>query len=137
MSDDASASPSCTGAGSGCACADCEAMRIAAAAGARPKGVPIRIYGAYLEARAALRADATALAIRTLEWLLAHLAEDRGARAEDGLTAKVEWLRRQGVILPRVRQSLLDQALSTGDTRERAWALLSIAEHAFHRLYLP
>lgn len=137
MSDaDSTASPSCSGAGSGCGCVDCEAIRAAAAAGARPNGVPLRIYGAYLEARAALRTDAPSLAIRTLEWLLGHLAESRGARAELGLAAKIEWLRRQGVLLPRLRQSLLDQALSTNDTRERAWALLSIAEHAFHRLYL-
>jgi hypothetical protein len=101
-----------------------------------PDGVPIRIYGAYLEARAALRADAPSLAIQTLEWLLGHLAEEQGAPAALGLSAKVEWLRRQGVLLPRLRQSLIDQALSTNDTRERAWALLSIAEHAFHRLYL-
>jgi hypothetical protein len=111
-------------------------MRAAAAAGARPNGVPIRIYGAYLEARAALRADAPSLAIESLEWLLGHLAENRGARAELGLAAKIEWLRQQGILLPRLRQSLFDLALATNDTRERAWALLSIAEHAFHRLYL-
>jgi hypothetical protein len=111
-------------------------LRAAAAAGARPNGVPIRVYGAYLEARAALRADAPSLAIQTLEWLLGHLAEDRGVRAELGLAAKIDWLRRQGVLLPRLSQSLFDQALSPHDTRERAWALLSIAEHAFHRLYL-
>jgi hypothetical protein len=137
MSDaDSTVSLSCSGAGTGCACTDCEAMRAAAAAGARPSGVPIRIYGAYLEARAALRTDASSLAIQTLEWLLHHLAESRGARAELGLAAKVEWLRRQGVLLPRLPQSLFDQALSTDPTRERAWALLSLAEHAFHRLYL-
>ncbi len=133
--NDAIVSTACT-AGPGCACSNCEAMRVAAAAGARPSGVPIRVYGAYLEARGALRADAPSLAIRTLEWLLAHLAEQRGARAEDGLAAKLERLRQQGVILPRVRQSLFDQALANNDTRERAWALLSIAEHAFYRLYL-
>lgn len=137
MSDaDSTATLSCSGVGSGCRCTDCEALRAAAAAGARPNGVPIRIYGAYLEARAALRADAPSLAIQTLEWLLGHLAENQGARAELGLAAKIDWLRRQGVLLPRLRQSLLDQALSTDETRERAWALLSIAEHAFHRLYL-
>jgi hypothetical protein len=131
MSDaDSTAPPSYSG------FADREAMRAAAAAGARPNGVPLRVYGAYLEARAALRAEAPSLAIRALEWLLGYLAEDRGARAELGLAAKIEWLRRQEVLLPRLRQSLFDQALSTNDTRERAWALLSIAEHAFHRLYL-
>jgi hypothetical protein len=129
-------SPSCSGAGSGCRCVDCEALRAAAAAGARPNGVPLRIYGAYLEARAALRAEAPSLAIQTLEWLLGHLAEDQGARAELGLAAKLDWLRREGILLPRLRQSLFDQALSTDESRERAWALLSIAEHAFHRLYL-
>jgi hypothetical protein len=111
-------------------------MRAAAAAGAHPNGVPIRIYGAYLEARAALRAEAPSLAIQALEWLLGHLAEERGARAELGLAAKIEWLRRQGVLLPRLPQSLFDQALAPNESRERAWALLSLAEHAFHRLYL-
>jgi hypothetical protein len=133
---DSTASPACTGVGSGCACADCEAQRAAAAAGARPNGVPLRVYGAYLEARAALRAEAPTLAIQTLEWLLGHLAETQGAGAELGLAAKLEWLRRRGILLPRLRQSLVDEALSPSDTRERAWALLSIAEHAFHRLYL-
>jgi hypothetical protein len=137
MSDaDSTASPSCSGAASGCACADCQAMRAAAAAGARPKGVPLRIYGAYLEARAALRADAPSLAIQALEWLLGHLVENRAAPAAPGLAAAIERLRRQGILLPSLRQSLFDQALSPGDTRERAWALLSIAEHAFRRLYL-
>jgi hypothetical protein len=111
-------------------------MRAAAAAGARPNGVPIRIYGAYLEARAALRADAPSLAIQALEWLLAHLAENHGARPELALAAKIDCLRQQGILLPRLSQSLFDQALSTHDTPERAWALLSLAEHAFHRLYL-
>src|SRR6185437_5101560 len=125
MSDaDSSASSWCLGAASGCGCADCEAMRLAAAAGARPSSVPLRIYGAYLEARAALRSNAPSPAIRALEWLFAHLAENRGARAELGLPAQLEWLRRQEVFLPRVRQSLFDQALSSSDTRERAWALL-------------
>ncbi len=136
MSNNPSGSTECTGAGSGCSCADCQALRDAAAAGARPKGVPIRVYGAYLEARAALRANAPSLANRTLEWLLGHLAEERGARAEQSLGQKVERLREQGVILPRLRQSLLDQALAPDDTPERAWALLSIVEHVFHRLYL-
>jgi hypothetical protein len=49
---------------------------------------------------------------------------------------KLERLREQGVITPRVRQSLLDQALFADDETSKAWALLSIAEHAFHRLYL-
>jgi hypothetical protein len=111
-------------------------MRDAAAAGARPRGVPIRIYGGYLEARAALRANAPALANVALEWLLGHLAEERGARPEQTLAVKLERLREQGVITPRVRQSLLDQALFADDETSKAWALLSIAEHAFHRLYL-
>jgi hypothetical protein len=111
-------------------------MREAAAAGARPPGVPLRVYGGYLEARTALRANAPSFANRTLEWLLGHLAEERGARAEQSLAEKIQRLREQGVILPRLRQSLVDRALSTNDTPEKAWALLSIVEHAFHRLYL-
>jgi hypothetical protein len=136
MSEDAPDPPPCTGPASGCECADCQALRGAAAAGARPKGVPLRVYGAYLEARAALRKGAHSLANRTLAWLLAQLAEERGARPEESLAAKVERLRQLGVILPRLQRSLLDRAVSTGDTPERAWALLSIVEHSFHRLYL-
>jgi hypothetical protein len=111
-------------------------MRQAAAAGAHPRGVPVRVYGGYLEARAALRANASAPANRVLLWLLGHLAEERGARPEESLAAKLERLRREGAISPRLRQSLIDQALAPEETLERAWALLSIAEHAFHRLYL-
>src|SRR5262249_27715139 len=128
MSDaDSTATRSCSGVGSGCECADCQAMRAAAAAGARPDRGPSRIYGAYREARGALRAAAPSLAIQALEWLLGHLAEERGARADQGLPAKIELLRRQGIFLPRLGQALFDQALSPDDTRERAWALLSIA----------
>jgi hypothetical protein len=126
----------CTGAGTGCACANCQALRDAAAAGARPKNVPIRVYGAYREARAAFRANAYTLANQTLEWLIGHLAEERGARADQTLKEKLERLRAQGVILPRLPQSLIEEALASNDTPERAWALLSIVEHVFHRLYL-
>jgi hypothetical protein len=126
----------CTGADAGCACPACRAMREAAASGAHPSGVPVRVYGGYLEARAALRASAVGPANRVLEWLVGHLAEERGARPEESLAAKIDRLRREGAISPRLRQSLIDQSLSPEETLERAWALLSIVEHAFHRLYL-
>jgi hypothetical protein len=108
----------------------------AAAAGARPRGVPTRIYNAYLEARAALRAGATVPANRVLERILGYLAEERGARPDQSLAVKLERLREEGVISPRLWQALYDEAVSVGDTTEKAWALLSIAEHAFYRLYL-
>src|SRR4051812_37452693 len=98
MSDDTTAATEGTGIGWGGGGAGCRAMRAGAAAGARPGGVPLRVYGAYLEARAALRANAYTLANRTLEWLLGHLAEERGARAEESLAAKVEQLRRGGAL---------------------------------------
>lgn len=127
----------CAGVADGCACAACVALREAATAGARPAGVPIRIYGAYLEARGALRSGAPALAIVALEWLLAHLAEERGARPDQDLSATLRALRAEDVISQRVAAALFDRALAKdADETGRAWALLSIAEHAFHRLYL-
>lgn len=127
----------CTGVGSSCTCVSCLAIRDAAAKGARPTGVPIRVYGGYLEARSAIRANAPALANETLEWLLGYLAEERGVRREQSLAAKLAVLRERGVISARVRPSLIERALSDeGDAMGRAWALMSIAEHAFQRLYL-
>lgn len=134
---DALVTVACAGVSSGCGCESCAAIRSAAAAGARPAGVPIRIYGAYLEARSALRANAPALANTTLEWLLGHLAEERGARPASSLDAKLAALSERGVITPRVRSSLFARALDReSDATGRAWALLSIAEHVFYRLYL-
>lgn len=127
---------SCSGPGSECSCGACKALREAAAAGARPKGVPIRIYGGYLEARSALRANAPALANQSLEWLLAHLAEERGARPGQSLAGTLATLKEQGVISPQASQSLLSRAVSEVDANRRAWALLSVAEHIFYRLYL-
>src|SRR5664279_4126714 len=46
----------------------CPAALEAAQAGAHPAGVPLRIYGGYLEARAALRGNAPAVATRVLQW---------------------------------------------------------------------
>lgn len=127
----------CTGLSSGCACASCVAIRDAAAKGARPTGVPIRVYGGYLEARSAIRKNAPALASETLEWLLGYLAEEQGVRREQSLAVKLAALRERGVISPRVRPSLIERALSDeGDAMGRAWALMSIAEHAFQRLYM-
>lgn len=126
----------CRGAGTDCGCDACAAMRAAAAAGARPAGVPVRVYGAYLEARGALRANAAPLAIVALEWLLEHLAEERGAARGRPLPATIESLRAAGVIGPRVGPELVLRATSERDETARAWALLSIAEHALQRLYL-
>lgn len=127
----------CTGVSSECSCASCVAIRDAAAKGARPAGVPIRVYGGYLEARSAIRANAPALASETLEWLIGYLAEERGVRRDQNLAAKLAVLKERGVISPRVRPALLERALSDeGDEMGRAWALMSIAEHAFARLYL-
>jgi hypothetical protein len=113
-----------------------EALRQANAAGAHPQGVPLRVYGGYLEARAALKANAHAPAIRVLEWLLGHLAEERGAPAGLDLAAKLKRLRDDGAISAKVEESLFDSALSESKEPDRAWALMSIAEHAFGRLYL-
>lgn len=108
----------------------------AAEAGARPVGVPIRVYGAYLEARAALRANAPQVATRVLEWLLAHLAEERGVRMGGGLAEIIAKLRDAGVIAKALDETLIARALNPADRRARAWALLSIVEHALQRLYL-
>jgi hypothetical protein len=113
-----------------------EALRQANAAGAHPQGVPLRIYGGYLEARAALKANAHVPAIRVLEWLLGHLAEEQGAPKGLDLAAKLKRLRDDGAISQKVEESLFDAALSKTGQPEQAWALISIAEHAFGRLYL-
>jgi hypothetical protein len=110
--------------------------REAAAAGARPSGVPLRVYGGYLEARAALRANANQAATRVLEWLLAHIGEERGGRPEHGLQATLAKLQADGAISRELDDELFAQALGADDGRERAWALLSIVEHIFYRVYL-
>ncbi len=117
-------------------CGPCVAMRDAAAPGAPPNGVPLRIYGGYLEARAALRANAPAAATRVLQWLLGHLAEERGVPSAQSLSTKINKLCSDGVISPRVQNALFDRALSSDDGPEQAWALMSIVEHVFYRLYL-
>ena len=127
----------CSGVSSGCACESCVATRDAAAKGARPPGVPLRVYGGYLEARSAIRTNAPALASETLEWVLGYLAEERGVSRGLSLAAKLAALREKDVISPRLRPALIARALSDeGDPMGRAWALMSIAEHAFQRLYL-
>lgn len=98
--------------------------------------VPLRVYGGYLEARAALRANAPAAAIRVLQWLLSHMAEERGAPKDRSFPAKLKKLSEDRVISPRVQETLFDRALSDEKGPEQAWALMSIAEHAFQRLYL-
>jgi hypothetical protein len=114
----------------------CPALREAAAAGSQPKGVPLRVYAAYLEARAALRANAPAAATRVLQGLLSHIAEERGMPPELSFPTKMHQLCDHGVISHRMQTALLEHALSASEEAERAWALLSIAEHAFYRLYL-
>jgi hypothetical protein len=128
--------PTCSYCGEGHAESDCAAMRAAREAGARPTGVPLRIYGGYLEARAALKANAHEPAIRVLQWLLGHLAEVQGAPATLDLAGKLQRLRAQGAISEKIEDTLFASALSTSGTPDQAWALISIAEHAFGRLYL-
>lgn len=114
----------------------CAALRAASAAGARPQGVSLRVYGGYVEARSALRANAHAAACRVLEWLLSHVAEERGAPAELGFAAKLERLCDDGVISARMQAALFEQAVAHDESPEQAWALMSMAEHAFARLYV-
>lgn len=114
----------------------CDALRAAGALGARPPGVPIRIQGAYVEAREALRADAPLLAIETLQWLLSHLAETRGVNPELSLPAKVSALADAGIIAMAVRSELLAPAASADARPETAWGLMTLAEHALARVYL-
>ena len=128
--------PPCPVCGEGHADGPCEALRAAAAAGAQPKGVPLRVYGGYLEARSALRANAPTVAVRVLQWLLSHLAEERGVSPTLTLPAKVTALRDRGVISPNIRAGLIESALSPEPSAETAWALMSVAEHALSRLYL-
>jgi len=113
----------------------CPILREAAVAGAHPRGVSLRVYGAYLEARAALRGSAPAVAIRVLQWLLANLAEDLGV-ATPSFAATLQGLGERDAISSRVQASLFPSALSDDTGPERAWALMSIVEHAFCRLYL-
>ena len=114
----------------------CQALRVAAETGARPVGVPVRIQAAYVEAREALRADAPAVAIRTLRWLLSHLAETRGVNPTLTLSAKVAALSDSGIISPTIRRDLLEQARSEAQGPEVAWALMTLTEHALGRAYM-
>lgn len=114
----------------------CDALRDAGDAGARPPGVPIRVQAAYVEARQALRADAPALAIGVLQWLLSHLAELRGVNPALTLAAKVAALTDAGLVAKTVRRELIEQALANTPSPETAWALMTLAEHALARAYL-
>src|SRR5688500_16354280 len=89
----------------------CPVMRAAAAEGAQPQGVPLRVYGGYLEARAALKKNAPDSAAKILQWLLGHLAEERGAPAASSFTTKLERLCDADVISPRIRQALFARAM--------------------------
>jgi hypothetical protein len=109
-------------------------MRAAAAEGAQPANVPLRVYGGYLEARAALKKNAPDSAANVLKWLIGYLAEERGVPAEAGLDKKLDKLFRDGVVSERIRDALFDRAMTSGN--EQAWALMSIVEHALFRLYL-
>jgi hypothetical protein len=114
----------------------CDALRIAGEAGARPIGVPVRVQAAYVEARRALRADAPAVAIRVLQWLLSHLAEARGVNPDLTLSAKVAALYDAGIISRTIRPGLVEQARSATSGPEAAWALMTLTEHALARAYL-
>jgi len=112
----------------------CPVAREAAAAGAHPANVPVRVYGGYLEARAALRQNAPDVATRVLTWLLSHLAEQRGTPPERSFEQKMEKLRSDRIIALR-HPELFEQAMQKGGN-EQAWALMSVAEHALTQLYL-
>jgi hypothetical protein len=140
---DESSAPRCTlcgedlrGGGNNEHAAACEALRIAAEAGARPTGVPVRVHAAYVEARQALRADAPVVAIRVLQWLLSHLAETRGVNPSLTLSAKVAALSEAGVISKTIRPDLLEKARSATSGSDEAWALMTVTEHALSRAYL-
>ena len=112
----------------------CDALRIAAAAGAQAGGAPRRLQGAYLEARQAFRANAPAVAVRILQWLLSHLAESRGVRPEATLSTKVSALESEGLVSGQMRPGLIERALSSDPGPETAWALMTLVEHALARL---
>jgi len=108
---------------------------VAAEAGARPAGVPLRVQAAYVEARQALRGDAPGVAVRVLEWLLCHLAETHGVKPNLPLSAKVAALADAGLISSRIRPDLVERALSGTPALETAWALMTLVEHALGRAY--
>jgi hypothetical protein len=112
----------------------CPTMRAAAAADARPPGVPPPVHAGYLEAREAMKRGAPARSAQLLRGLLELLAAERGVPPESTLEAKLQKLCDDGVISPQIRDSLSPRAV--GPTPECAWALMSIVEHAFYRLYL-
>lgn len=118
----------------------CPAMRAAQATDARPENVPVDVYSGYLNAREALRANAPQAAIKGLRGVLSTIAHTQGARPDEGFSAKIDQLCNKGVIGARIRNALLKQALSESVGKDfeeaQAWALMSIAEHAFYRLYL-
>lgn len=126
----------CTLCGGPHAAPDCEGFRAAGAAGARPPGVPLRVTGGYLDARAMMRVQAWDAACRVLSWLLGHLAELRGAPAGSSLADALEALRADGAVTREALEPLRPRALEAEPSAERAWALMSLAEHAFGRLYL-
>lgn len=96
----------------------------------------MRVQAAYVEAREALRADAPAVAIRALQWLLSHLAEARGVSPDLSLSAKLAALADAGILARTTRPALIEQALSATSGSEEAWALMTLAEHALARAYL-
>jgi hypothetical protein len=120
----------------GVAAASCPAMQAAVATGARPTNVPSRVYGGYLGAREAMRANSPRAAVEALRRVLSSIAEERGSRPDESFPTKMAKLCDDGVIEVRVRTALLERALSGDPEVAQAWALMSIAEHAFYRLYL-
>lgn len=137
MSDD---NPICLTCGERHADADrtdgCPTMAAAQASDARPGNVPLDVYTGYLSARGALLAHSPRAAIKGLQRILSSMAEAQGARPDAGFSEKLDKLRNKGVIGARIRSTLLKEALSDAAEETQAWALMSIAEHAFYRLYL-
>jgi hypothetical protein len=97
----------------------------------------MRVQAAYVEARQAMRGEAPEVAIRTLQWLLSHLAETRGVNPRLSLAAKAAALSDQGIVAKTMRPTLISLALSSEAAGpEAAWALMTLTEHALARAYL-
>ena len=114
----------------------CPVAQQAVSAGAHPRNVPPRIYSGYMDARAALRDNTPTVATQVLQRVLGQIAVECGADADAPFVGKMGTLCDQGVISPRLRTALLDRAFAAHEEIEQAWALMSVAEHTFYRLYL-
>ncbi|HET6345097.1 MAG TPA: hypothetical protein VFH51_09195 [Myxococcota bacterium] len=114
---------------------DCPEVQAVVASGARPRHVPSRVYTGYLSAREALRANAPQAATEALHAVLSCIAEERGVRSDESFSNKMAKLCDDGIIGARLRTTV-KRALEGDPSLDRAWALMSIAEHAFYHLYL-